>query len=65
MRLEDQTSLKDLFKMADNWSSLPSSSLSEQQIALINLKNVVNASTLYDEKNGGRIACCFICITGA
>ena len=62
MNLNDTTSLEELFAQADEWAAMPASTLSEQQIALINFRNAAK-ETVSVSKNGGYIANCFICIT--
>lgn len=67
--LSDTTTLNNLFAIVDEWGNLPSNCLSEQQIALMNLKNTVLKNSV-DMKNGGALANlsnlhqCFICVTG-
>lgn len=67
MKLNDTTTLDNLFALADEWAALPASSLSEQQVALINLKNTVMRSGIADKNGGAAFAvahACFICVTG-
>ena len=64
MKLNDITSLKQLFDMADEWAAMPVSTLSDQQVALIHFRNAAK-NIIQDEKNGGRMSECFICVTGA
>ena len=64
MKLNDTTTLEKLFAQADEWAAMPVSTLSDQQIALINFRNAAR-NTISDEKNGGKNMCCFICYTGA
>ena len=64
MKLNDTTTLEQLFAKADEWAAMPVSTLSDQQIALINFRNAAR-NTIQDEKNGGKMVDCFICVTGA
>lgn len=66
--LTDTTTLEELFARVDEWSNLPTNSLSSQQIALIGLRNTV-FETNEELKAGGALAfttggSCFICFTG-
>lgn len=61
--LKDTTTLEALFNEASTWENMSISSLSEDQIALINLKKAVNNRTRAT-KNGGSRAVCFICVSG-
>ena len=67
INLSDTTTLEALFNEVDSWGNLPTSSLSPQQIALLNLKHTAFTPTA-ELKNGGSCsgsALCFICFTGA
>ncbi len=64
--LKDTTTLGALFDEASAWENLPTSALSEDQLALIQLKKAVFSKPVIS-KNGGAavaIAKCFICVTG-
>ncbi|MDI9413899.1 MAG: hypothetical protein QM401_10055 [Bacillota bacterium] len=66
--LTDTTTLEELFARVDEWSNLPSSSLSPQQIALIGLRNTVFETNEELKAGGGLVftsgSSCFICFTG-
>ena len=64
MKLNDTTTLEKLFAQADEWAAMPVSTLSDQQIALINFRNAASKA-IPDDKNGGSALYCFICWTGA
>lgn len=61
--LKDTTTLESLFSEANTWENMPISSLTEEQVALINLKKAVY-SKKNATKNGGSVHSCFICVTG-
>lgn len=59
----DNPSLKDLMKEADNWASLDAKDLTIDQVAILNLKRVIELKDQAGAQGGGKE--CFICITGA
>jgi len=66
INLADTTTLEALFKTADSWANLPVSTLSEEQLALLQLKNSVFKKS--EARKGGGMqesSFCFICYTGA
>ncbi len=61
--LMETTSLNDLFKTIDSWSKMPVSTLNEQQLSLISLKNSVMNRKVNNKNGTGHE--CFICVTNA
>lgn len=59
----DNPSLKDLLKEADNWASLDAKDLTIDQVAILNLKRVIELKDQAGAQGGGKE--CFICATGA
>ncbi|CAL1525656.1 hypothetical protein CNT_KDOLBLKC_03888 [Bacillus subtilis] len=59
----DNISLNELFKEVEKWESIPSSDLTNDQLAIVNLKRVIEAKDAAGDLGGGKE--CFICATGA
>lgn len=59
----DNPSLQDLFKQADTWAALDSKDLTIDQVAILNLRRVIELKDQAGAQGGGKE--CFICGTGA
>lgn len=59
----DNPSLKDLLKEADKWASLDAKDLTVDQVAILNLKRIIELKDQAGVQGGGKE--CFICATGA
>ena len=57
----DNTTVKDLIKMVDDFASTDAKDLTGDQVALLNLKKIIDGKSVM----GGGAAECFICGTGA
>ena len=58
---DDNTTVKDLIKMCDDFASTDAKDLTSDQIALLNLKKIIDGKAAM----GGGAAECFVCATGA
>jgi len=59
----DNPTLNDLLKMADDWKTLDSKDLTIDQVAILNLKRVIELKDQTGAQGGGKE--CFVCATGA
>lgn len=60
---KDNPTLKDLFKEADTWKTLDAKDLTIDQVAILNLRRVIELKDQAGAQGGGKE--CFICVTGA
>ena len=57
----ENPTLRDLLEQADEWENAPTKELSADQVAIVNLKRVLDLSKGAERPENE----CFICITGA
>ena len=64
---ETNVSLNDLLEQANSWANQPAGELTADQLAIINLKRIIEMKEQIGDSGsgGGQVHMCFMCATAA